>query len=128
YSLSPSRPSRPATDGRASAALGRTELAGFLVSAGWGTYGFAAAPIVGTTLAELIATGKTPTLIEPFALERFHTDPLVSELAAAAVSHVRLGGAGRAQHESRPRVARDTLVPTTASVLGLLRAPSCSGS
>ncbi len=30
---------------------------------------------------------KTPPLIAPFALERFHTDTLVSELAAAAVSH-----------------------------------------
>ena len=67
--------------------LGRTELDGFLVSAGWGTYGFKAAPIVGKTLAELVATGRTPVLIAPFALERFHTDRLVSELAAAAVSH-----------------------------------------
>jgi sarcosine oxidase subunit beta len=57
------------------------------VSTGWGTYGFKAAPIVGTTLAELIATKQTPALIEPFALERFYTDSLVSELAAAAVSH-----------------------------------------
>jgi sarcosine oxidase subunit beta len=38
-------------------------------------------------MAELVATGKTPDLIAPFALERFHTDELVSELAAAAVSH-----------------------------------------
>jgi sarcosine oxidase subunit beta len=67
--------------------LGKTELDNFHISAGWGTYGFKAAPIVGTTLAELIATGKTPQLIEPFALERFYTDTLVSELAAAAVSH-----------------------------------------
>jgi sarcosine oxidase subunit beta len=67
--------------------LGRTEVDGFLVSAGWGTYGFKAAPIVGTTLAELVATRQTPPLIAPFALERFHTDTLVSELAAAAVSH-----------------------------------------
>jgi sarcosine oxidase subunit beta len=67
--------------------LGRTEVDNFHVSAGWGTYGFKAAPIVGVTLAELIATGKTPDLIAPFALERFHTDTLVSELAAAAVSH-----------------------------------------
>ena len=67
--------------------LGRTEVDNFHVSAGWGTYGFKAAPIVGVTLAELIATGKTPDLIVPFALERFHTDTLVSELAAAAVSH-----------------------------------------
>jgi sarcosine oxidase, subunit beta len=67
--------------------LGRTELENFHLSAGWGTYGFKAAPIVGTTLAELVATSRTPELIAPFALERFHTDTLVSELAAAAVSH-----------------------------------------
>jgi len=67
--------------------LGKTEVEGFHISAGWGTYGFKAAPIVGVTLAELAATGRTPALIEPFALERFYTDTLVSELAAAAVSH-----------------------------------------
>jgi sarcosine oxidase subunit beta len=67
--------------------LGRTEVENFHISAGWGTYGFKAAPIVGTTLAELVATQRTPDLIAPFALERFHTDTLVSELAAAAVSH-----------------------------------------
>jgi sarcosine oxidase, subunit beta len=67
--------------------LGETEVEGFHVSAGWGTYGFKAAPIVGTTLAELVATKKTPPLIQPFALERFYRDTLVSEVAAAAVSH-----------------------------------------
>jgi sarcosine oxidase subunit beta len=67
--------------------LGRTEVENFHVSAGWGTYGFKAAPIVGKTLAELIDTGRQPDLIEPFRLERFYQDELVSELAAAAVSH-----------------------------------------
>jgi sarcosine oxidase, subunit beta len=67
--------------------LGKTEIDNFHVSTGWGTYGFKAAPIVGVTLAELVASGKTPDLIAPFAMERFHTDTLVSELAAAAVSH-----------------------------------------
>ncbi len=67
--------------------LGATEVEGFLISAGWGTYGFKAAPIVGTTLSELIATARTPELIAPFTLERFYTDTLVSEVAAAAVSH-----------------------------------------
>ena len=67
--------------------LGQTEVENFHVSAGWGTYGFKAAPIVGKTLAELVATGRTPDLIAPFALERFYEDRLVSELAAAAVSH-----------------------------------------
>jgi sarcosine oxidase subunit beta len=67
--------------------LGKTEVEGFHVSSGWGTYGFKAAPIVGRTLAELVATERTPELIAPFALERFYEDRLVSELAAAAVSH-----------------------------------------
>ena len=67
--------------------LGRTEVENFHVSAGWGTYGFKAAPIVGKTLAELVDTGRQPELIEPFKLERFYEDKLVSELAAAAVSH-----------------------------------------
>lgn len=67
--------------------LGTTEVEGFHVSAGWGTYGFKAAPIVGQQLAELVAMNRTPELIAPFTLERFYTDQLVSELAAAAVSH-----------------------------------------
>jgi sarcosine oxidase subunit beta len=67
--------------------LGVTDVDNFHISAGWGTYGFKAAPIVGKTLAELVATGRQPELIEPFKLERFYEDRLVSELAAAAVSH-----------------------------------------
>jgi sarcosine oxidase, subunit beta len=67
--------------------MGETEVDGFVVDGGWGTYGFKASPIVGRTLAELVATGRTPELIEPFKLERFYTDSLVSERAAAAVSH-----------------------------------------
>lgn len=51
--------------------LGTTPVENLHLSAGWGTYGFKAAPIVGTTLAELVETGGTPALIEAFALERF---------------------------------------------------------
>ncbi|HMD56601.1 MAG TPA: hypothetical protein VKG82_03930 [Solirubrobacteraceae bacterium] len=61
-------------------------LQNFHVSAGWGTYGVKADPIVGKTLAELVASGRTPELIAPFELARFYEDRLVSELAAAAVS------------------------------------------
>jgi hypothetical protein len=38
-------------------------------------------------VAELVATKKTPRLIEPFRLSRFYTDTLVSEAAAASVTH-----------------------------------------
>ena len=67
--------------------MGETEVDGFVVDAGWGTYGFKASPIVGHTIAELVASKKTPQLIEPFKLSRFYEDRLVSERGAAAVSH-----------------------------------------
>ena len=63
------------------------EVAGFIVNVGWGTYGFKAGPAGGKTVAELIDTGRTPKLIEPFSLSRFYEDRLVGEKAAAAVSH-----------------------------------------
>lgn len=59
----------------------------FYMDVGWGTYGFKASPIAGKCMAELIATGKTPPLIEPFSPDRFRTGRLVGEKAAAAVSH-----------------------------------------
>jgi sarcosine oxidase subunit beta len=62
-------------------------LRGFILDVGWGTYGFKAGPVSGKHVAELIATGKTPDLIKPFALSRFYEDRLVSEKGAAAVSH-----------------------------------------
>lgn len=67
--------------------LGTTDVGGFFLSTGWGTYGFKAAPIGGLTMAELVATNETPELIAPFALDRFYQDTMVSERAAAAVSH-----------------------------------------
>jgi len=63
------------------------ELKGFILDVGWGTYGFKAGPVAGKRIAELIATGKTPTVLEPFSITRFSEDRLVGEKAAAAVSH-----------------------------------------
>jgi sarcosine oxidase subunit beta len=62
------------------------EVDNFYMDVGWGTYGFKTAPIAGTCIAELIATGRTPKLIEPFSPARFHAGHLVGEKAAAAVS------------------------------------------
>jgi sarcosine oxidase, subunit beta len=67
--------------------MGETEVEGFLIDGGWGTYGFKATPICGVTMAELIDTGRVPELIRPFAVARFWERSLVSEIAAAAVSH-----------------------------------------
>lgn len=63
------------------------QVSNFYMDVGWGTYGFKAAPISGKCMAELIATGRTPGLIEPFSPARFETGNLIGEKAAAAVSH-----------------------------------------
>jgi len=67
--------------------MGVTPVDGFLVDVGWGTYGFKAGPVSGEAMAELVATGKTPELISPFALSRFDSGDLVGEKGAAAVGH-----------------------------------------
>jgi sarcosine oxidase subunit beta len=67
--------------------MGLTDVEGFLIDGGWGTYGFKATPIVGVTMADLVNENVVPDLIAPFALERFWRRELVSEIAAAAVSH-----------------------------------------
>ena len=67
--------------------MGLTDVEGFLIDGGWGTYGFKATPVCGVTMADLVTTGRVPALIEPFALSRFWEGRLVSEIAAAAVSH-----------------------------------------
>jgi len=54
--------------------MGRTGVDGFLVTTGWGTWGFKAIPAAGEAMAELIATGRTPPLIAPFGLNRFAED------------------------------------------------------
>ncbi len=67
--------------------IGRAEeVENFYMDVGWGTYGFKAGPIAGKCTAELIATGKTPALIEAFSPGRFRAGQLVGEKAAAAVS------------------------------------------
>ena len=67
--------------------MGFTQVEGFLVDVGWGTYGFKAGPVSGETMAETIATGKTAELISSFNLESFTTGELVGEKGAAAVGH-----------------------------------------
>ena len=67
--------------------MGFTPVDGFLVDVGWGTYGFKAAPVSGEQMAEAAATGRTPKLIEAFALSRFDEGELVGEKGAASVGH-----------------------------------------
>ena len=67
--------------------MGHTDVEGFLVDVGWGTYGFKAGPVAGEAMASCIAHGEPPDLIAPFALERFARGRLVGEKGAAAVGH-----------------------------------------
>jgi sarcosine oxidase subunit beta len=60
---------------------------GFILDVGWGTYGFKAAPAAGYRIAEMIVTGRTPEVLQPFALARFANLQQLGEKAAAAVSH-----------------------------------------
>jgi len=67
--------------------MGPTDVEGFLVDVGWGTYGFKAGPVSGEAMAERIATGRTPEIISSFGLDRFARGELVGEKGAAAVGH-----------------------------------------
>lgn len=67
--------------------MGKCQIDNYLLDAGWGTWGFKATPIVGKTMAQLVATGETPKLIKPFVLDRFYQFDLVSEAAATAAGH-----------------------------------------
>lgn len=63
--------------------MGRTPVDGFVVTTGWGTWGFKAIPAGGEQLAELIATGETPALIAPFSLDRFRLDRTLADRGSA---------------------------------------------
>lgn len=67
--------------------MGRTSIDNLFIDAGWGTWGFKATPVVGETMAELVATGRLPELIEPYSLERFSRLEQIGERAAASVGH-----------------------------------------
>ncbi len=59
--------------------MGATGVDGFVITTGWGTWGFKAIPAGGEAMAQLIATGRTPELIEPFALSRFAADHTMAD-------------------------------------------------
>ena len=67
--------------------MGLTPVENYYIDSGWGTWGFKATPVCGTSMAELIATGRVPELIEDFRLDRFRDFSLVGEKGAASVGH-----------------------------------------
>ena len=67
--------------------MGPTPVENYFLDAGWGTWGFKATPVCGKRMAECVATGKTPDILAPFALERFDRFQQVGEKGAASVGH-----------------------------------------
>jgi sarcosine oxidase subunit beta len=63
--------------------MGPTEVDGFLVTAGWGTWGFKAIPAGGMGMAELVATGTAPAKIAPFRIDRFRDDRAIPDRSSA---------------------------------------------
>jgi sarcosine oxidase subunit beta len=63
--------------------MGDTGVDGFLITTGWGTWGFKAIPAGGEALAERIATGRVPELIASFGLDRFRQDLAMADQASA---------------------------------------------
>ena len=67
--------------------MGYTGVDGFLVTTGWGTWGFKGIPAGGEQMAELIATDRTPELIAPFSLGRFKADRLMFDPGSTGTTH-----------------------------------------
>lgn len=63
--------------------MGKTPVEGFLITTGWGTWGFKAIPAGGEMLAALIASGETPEMIAPFGLDRFIRDRTMADRGSA---------------------------------------------
>jgi len=63
--------------------MGASGIEGFLLTTGWGTWGFKAIPAAGEAMASLIATGTVPDLIAPFALDRFERDRTLADRGSA---------------------------------------------
>jgi sarcosine oxidase subunit beta len=63
--------------------MGPTEVDRFVITAGWGTWGFKAIPAGGMAMAELVATGATPATIAPFRIDRFHDDRAIPDRSSA---------------------------------------------
>jgi sarcosine oxidase, subunit beta len=63
--------------------MGETGADGFLITTGWGTWGFKAIPAGGEQMAATIAQGRATELIAPFALDRFERDRTKADRGSA---------------------------------------------
>ena len=67
--------------------MGATPLTNYFIDSGWGTWGFKATPVCGKRMAETVATGRVPEILDAFRLSRFSAFNQVGERGAASVGH-----------------------------------------
>jgi sarcosine oxidase subunit beta len=67
--------------------LGPTPVENLFINCGWGTGGFKTIPVGGMLLAHSLGTGTTHPLAEKFGLNRFRSNRLIDETAAAGIAH-----------------------------------------
>ena len=67
--------------------MGETPISNYYIDAGWGTWGFKATPVCGKRMAETLATGRVPNILQPFCLGRFDEFRQIGERGAASVGH-----------------------------------------
>ncbi len=65
--------------------MGKTEVDGFYLDSGWGTWGFKATPICGKTMSRTVATDQNDPLITGFSVDRFRRYSMTGEKGAASV-------------------------------------------
>ena len=59
--------------------IGPTGIDNLSITTGWGTWGFKAIPAGGEQLAQYVATGVVPEMIQPFAIDRFRRDHVLAD-------------------------------------------------
>lgn len=67
--------------------MGKTQVEGFYLDSGWGTWGFKATPVCGKTMSYTVATDTPHSLINGFSIDRFRNYSLTGEKGAASVGH-----------------------------------------
>ncbi len=61
---------------------GNDHIEGYYMDCGWGYFGFKSGPITGRYLAEFMASGICPDMIQPFTLRRYEDHHLMGEIAS----------------------------------------------
>jgi len=66
------------------------EVEGFILSVGWGGYGFMGSPAGGKLMAQLIINGEAPAEIRPFSPKRFKTGELITESTIIGLAEINV--------------------------------------